>query len=288
MSGPYLYTPATFQPGPSLLYSPYAPRSPFIPSYLPPTSPYLGPTTPLMQPYVGPYQNVYWPPRPRRLSWHAGMPPSPYLSPPESPSLSRRRSFGSVWRNLTQFLPWAYPFQGPAPRFEIHPFLNGEVLYPDFHFDLAGPKFSPMRLIGPGQFMIISAEELSLPATNPPITRMRITHPAIPQWPIDVKLQYDEYQMAYMPPITLGDVLYMIHTSMRWQISHRDWAKLSDSEKDAVARAYTRRFKSYPSGATFEASQGVRRVDFLREKHIFKGLIRANDEDGFFHWKMIT
>ena len=146
-----------------------------------------------------------------------------------------------------------------------------------------------MRFIGPGQTVVISPEELSQPATNPPITRMRITHDAIPQWPIEIKLQYDEVQMAAMPPpITLGDVLYMIHFSMRRQISHQDWAVLSDSRHDAVALAYTRRYRKVSTLAEVEASQGVKRVDYLEDRFIFKGLIRMNGEEGFFHWKMIT
>ncbi|KAL4064708.1 hypothetical protein V8B97DRAFT_1987251 [Scleroderma yunnanense] len=297
MSGPYVYTPQTYQPTSYLSYSPYAPRSPFIPagsfpsSPLHPPSPYLGPAMPFPSSFGESYDDGYWPPRPRRPSWHAGMQPSPFLQTPGIPYRTRTRSFGSMWPgDAVQLSPWAYPYQSGTSAFEIHPLLNGEMPPTNFLFDMSLPTFMPIRFIGPGPGQsIVICEELSQPATNPPITRMRITHDAIPQWPIDIKLQYDEIQMAAMPPpITLGDVLYMIHFSMRRQISHHDWAKLSDSQHDAIALAYTRRYRRVSSFAEVEASQGVKRIDYLEDRFIFKGLIRMNDEDGFFHWKMTT
>ncbi|KAI6029939.1 hypothetical protein BKA83DRAFT_2708339 [Pisolithus microcarpus] len=298
MSDPYVYTPPAFQPTQYLHYSPYAPHSPFIPPHaaFPPSphhppSPYLPSTTPYSPPFPElPPESAYWPPRPRRPSWHAGQPPSPYIQPFDSPYHSRRRSFGTPQWGDSQFLPWAYPCQGPSPRFEVHPLLNGEVPYSGLSFNLASPTFAPMRYIGPGQFAIVSQEELSYPATNPPITRMRITHDAIPDWPVDLELRYEEYPIPAgpPPPITLGDVLYMIHSSLHRQITHQDWGKLSDSEQNAVARAYTRRYKNIPSTADAEACLGVKKVDYLRERYMFKGLIKAPDENGFFCWKMIT
>lgn len=37
-----------------------------------------------------------------------------------------------------------------------------------------------------------------------------------------------------------------------------------------------------------EASRGLKRVDYLLENHIFKGLVKTHDEDGFHCWKLIT
>ena len=37
-----------------------------------------------------------------------------------------------------------------------------------------------------------------------------------------------------------------------------------------------------------ETTQGVKRVDYLKEKYIFRGLVKAHDEEGFFHWRLIT
>ncbi|KAF9232434.1 hypothetical protein BU15DRAFT_55039 [Melanogaster broomeanus] len=157
----------------------------------------------------------------------------------------------------------------------------------NLYFDLASPSFSPLW-IGPGQTAPITPDELREPAVDPSITRMRISHDAIPDWP--VVIQYPDNCTANITPfhITLGEVLYLIHSSLHTQITHQDWARLSMSEETAIARAYTRRCKSVPSTAKEQASQGVRRIDYLRGKHIFRGLIRTHDEDGFYHWKLIT
>jgi len=298
MSGPYVYTPAAFQPTPHLSHTPHTPaRSPFIPpstfppSPLPPTSPYLGPTTTYPQTYGESYGDTHRRPLSRRPSWHAGTTSSPYIQQIELPYRSRRRSFSNFWGNITNFLPWAYPHHGSSPHIDLHPLLKGDPSYPGFYFNLSSPTFSPMRRIGPVEAVLLSPVELRQPATNPPITRMRITHHSIPQWPIDLKLQYDGYQTASeaQNPITVGDVLYLIYTSLLRQITHHDWYQLSSVKHDAVTRAYYRRCRRHvPSTETSEAQQGVKRVDYLKEKYIFAGLIRAPDEDGFFHWKLIT
>jgi len=144
-----------------------------------------------------------------------------------------------------------------------------------------------MRRIGRGESIMLSQEDLCQPATNPPTARMRITHRSILQWPIDLRLQYDGYQMGSgsQTPITVGDVLYMIYTSLRRQITHDDWYQLSSFKHDAVTRAYYRRCRSVPSMQAQEVGQGVKRVDYLKERYMFAGLIKAFDEDG---WKLKT
>jgi len=83
-------------------------------------------------------------------------------------------------------------------------------------------------------------------------------------------------------------VLYLIYTSLLRQITHHDWSQLCDVNHDAVTQAYYRRCRRVPSMETVEIQQGVKRVDYLKGKYMFAGLIRAPDEDGFFHWNLIT
>ncbi|KAG8217036.1 hypothetical protein J3R82DRAFT_7352 [Butyriboletus roseoflavus] len=296
MSGPYIYTPPyvltplAFEPTPYLGYGTYTQRSPFIPpaslypsSPFPPASPRLRPATPQGVRFDEPYWNP--PSRARRPSWHGGMPPSPFLSTPPSPGNTRRRSFGGGYR------PWesATPWSGASPHFQIHPLLNGEAPRMEFYFDLASPSFTPLLWAGHGQSALISGDDLREPATYPSIPQMRISHDAIPQWPIDLAFHYDGYTApTTSSSITLGDVLYMIHSSLHRQITHQDWAQLSASEETAITRAYTRRYRSVPSSAQVEASQGVKRIDYMLDRHVFRGLIRTHDEDGLYHWRLIT
>jgi hypothetical protein len=183
--------------------------------------------------------------------------------------------------------------------FLIHPYLNGEAPRPDFYFNLSTSTFSPMRLVAPGQSALLTLDDLSQPATHPPITRLRIVCDAIPQWPTE--LQYNPYAAAAAaiplsaggggggaPPITLGDVLIALHRSLQLRISHLDWARLNVSEETAVARAYTRRCRAVPHLAQFEASQGVRRVDYLLDRVVFRGLVRVHGVDGFETLRLVT
>lgn len=280
MSGPFIYTPSTYEPPPYYTH-PYTPqRSPFIP----PSNLFPSPSSPYVElPGTSFIPDGYH--RRRVPSWHGGMasaPPSPsFLGVPLSPIHNRRHSFGHGNRP-----PW--PYQTSPHHFQIHPLLNGEAYLSEFYFDIANPAFAPLRRIGPNQSVMVSADELREPATFPNITRMRITHDAIPRWPIDLDLVHGEYDISGPLPITVGDVLWMIHSSLHRQIHHSDWASLSRSEETAIARAYTRRYRSIPSSAQLEASQGVKRIDYLMERHVFRGLVKAPDEDGFSHWKLLT
>lgn len=257
-------------------------------------------------------------PRPRRPSWHAGMSAPNLGVPPGYGSSSvpfqtyalplehhaRRRSFDSrLYQQPTApeyypptagANPWLIPSGYTYPvRSQIHPLLSGlggETRILSILFDLSAPTFNPLQIIGAGRTTPISPQELAQPATNPPTTRLTITCNFIPQWPI--YLDYNAATAAasggYLRisppaavPITLGDVLYSIHTSLQTQVTHLDWARLSDSESKAIARAYTRRCRASPSMESHLASQGVRRVDYLLKTFVFAGLVREPGDDGF-------
>jgi hypothetical protein len=144
-----------------------------------------------------------------------------------------------------------------------------------------------LRRVGPDQMVMLSDDELRELATFPPIINMRITHDVIPQWPIKLNLVHGEYDVGNPLPLTVGDILYMIHSSMHRRISRQDWARLDQSEETAIALAYTRRCRSIPSLAGMEASRGVKRVDYLMDRHVFRGL-KVADGDGSYHWKLLT
>ncbi|KAH7908899.1 hypothetical protein BJ138DRAFT_1090460 [Hygrophoropsis aurantiaca] len=299
MSGPYVYSPSPYEPTRYHAQYNQPQRSPFIPpASLYPSSPYT-PTSSFPDLPTTPHRVHFdeWPnrpPRSRRPSWHGGMapptPPSPSFLHLPTLGHSRRHSFGnhsyrSPFADLPPSSPWSYA--PTTPQFQVHPLLNGEALPAGFYFDLASPTFAPVRWIGPGQSAPVSLDELREPATYPPITSMRITHDAIPHWPIDLTESADAYSAALLP-ITLGDVLWAIHGALHRQITQHDWAQLGDSHSMSIARAYTRRCRSVPSLAQLESSQGVKRVDYLLDKFMFGGLVRAQDEEGFYHWRLLT
>jgi len=182
------------------------------------------------------------------------------------------------------------------PPAQFHPLLNGETVQePLIHFDLSLDSFTPMRVTRAGNThgTPLSVDELKQQATHPGVTRMTIVIDGIPQWPVRLS-QSNNPTASYLSvpdqwstaleqhtPITLGDILVALHRMLQMQVSHRDWVKLSQDESTVVARAYTRRCRTFGSEDRFLASQGVRRVDYLKDKYIFKGLVRMRGEDGF-------
>jgi hypothetical protein len=208
-------------------------------------------------------------------------PPSPsFFGVPLPPVHNQRHAFGHNTR------PASPPNTSPR-QCQIHPLLNGEAYGSDLCFDIVNPAFAPLRRVGPYQMVMLSNDELREHATFPPIINMCITHDVIPQWPIRLNLAHGEYDIGDPLPLTVGDILYMIHSSLHRRISRQDWARLDQSEKTAIARAYTRRCMSIPSLAEIEAGQGVKRVDYLMDRHVFRGL-RVAEGDSSYHWKLLT
>ncbi|OCH95921.1 hypothetical protein OBBRIDRAFT_719426 [Obba rivulosa] len=230
--------------------------------------------------------------------------PLPAMAPlpgPPAGFANRRRSDGALPPPQWGFGPavpaWILPpvYQSPYPASQIHPLLDGET--PDgplLLFDISQSTFSPRRISEPreAQGTAVTLDELGQQAAHPAVTRMTITCDVIRQWPITLEA-YDRerprspYLDVPIPsrdanvPITVGDVLVAIHRSLQQRISHVDWARLSHSQAADVARAYTRRCRLYPSAEAFEASQGVRRVDYLLDQYMFKGLRRVRRNGSF-------
>lgn len=196
-------------------------------------------------------------------------------------------------------------FQHPSPPAPaIHPLLNGENAGgPMLLFDLSLNTFSPQRVTSLSQTSgtPLTLDELREPATYPTVQRMTIGCDRIPEWPIVLEPHSTSRERSRerspflgVPagpgmdePITVYDVLMAIHRTVQRQISHVDWARLSSTQTRAVSAAYTRRCRTFPSAAAFEEAQGVRRVDYLLDQYMFRGLVRDNMRDGFSKMKLI-
>ncbi|THV02865.1 hypothetical protein K435DRAFT_775321 [Dendrothele bispora CBS 962.96] len=252
---------------------------------------------PTYQP-VQPQPDVFSPLRPRRPSWHGQAspffsPPSPaggFLSPGVDPLYhSRRRSFGGGYDSpMMGWGPQIYGNPLTPSQFDLHPWLNAQTFTGEFLFDLSAHNFNPLQLVGHNQTVPVPLEWLMMPATRPPINRLRVVCDLLPQWPIDVEWNsanatspgvvsigspFGSPDPNATPPITLSDVLFTIHRSLHTRISHSDWAKLTLQEETAVARVYTKRCKAMGSLEAVERAQGVKRIDFLLGKVWFRGLV---------------
>ncbi|THU95295.1 hypothetical protein K435DRAFT_133195 [Dendrothele bispora CBS 962.96] len=312
MADPYVYTYRPF-PGaddPSSSYSPYSPFIPNNPLY---SSPYtdtipLPDSPPITTTLDGSTPNTPLN-RPRRGSWHAEYPfygqtlytpPSPYFLPlPEMPDAlhtRRRRHSFSLYPGptISTWDPYSNPPVSPA-QFHLHPWLDAQNWTGEFSLNLSDPSFKPMQVYsisagrktrGPAR-----VDVLSEPATDPPLTRLRIVCDILPQWPIDLRhpldqgtdatFAFDSARTSGRLPITVRDILFKIYESLQTRITHQDWARLNSQAESMVTKAYRKRCKAVGSTgvigstAAVEAAlaQGVKRVDFLLGKVWFKGCI---------------
>jgi hypothetical protein len=227
-------------------------------------------------------------------------PPSPYLSPP--PPLGhghgRRHSFGQApaWVGSGWSASPVVPKPPPEKQL-IHPWLDGAKYANDLYLDLSAPVFAPRRRTADGKLHDIPSAELDAAATHPASTQMTIAVPGAPDWPIELRpappspllgVTLDVPAWATgpadsAPPISLRDVLESIYRHLQAQITHMDWAKLQKSEEVAISRAYTRRTRAayQADHNTFEAELGVKRIDYLLEQHMFRGLKPAKGTENF-------
>lgn len=255
----------------------------------PRVSPFIPPPPPLPTFIEQPGRRVSWgnvdaPP----AGWYPPAPPRPMAPPFSAPAYSAAHFSGPSF--TAPLPPYAscssyvsgYP-QFPAPL-QIHPWINGDAPSPEFVFDLSVTNFSPCRVVGPNQLVALSLADLQQPAFYPGITKLRITCDMAPSWPVDLVCPVEMGMQA--PPITLGDILVGVHQKMHQRITRADWERLSMSAEGAVSRAFTRRCRreSLHPGARYrsddelpERQQGVKVVDILQGRHMFRGLVRSPD-----------
>ncbi|KAJ6487635.1 hypothetical protein C8R45DRAFT_253673 [Mycena sanguinolenta] len=311
MSVPFVYVPES-EPASNPFFSPPSTtNSPFVPpSSLFPASPFSTPDALLHA------NNVLWPEsyespytRTRATSFHAPPPQqtSPFLQPTMPAFVQGHRRTQSWGAAGAPPLPnwFASAAAAPAqPPMQIHPFLNADAPSPVFHFDLAPRQFAPLRLLVPAtpttaaQTALLGSE-IREPAFHPPLTRLRMLHTQIPFWPVDLELP-PEVALGQVP-ISVGDVLVALHRALHMRISHADWETLSEADAAAVSKAFTKRCRAEavrsvtggaPGAATQqmtmtqisqlrdkemeERNEGVKRVDFLLGKSVFRGLARVD------------
>ncbi|KAJ7435665.1 hypothetical protein B0H11DRAFT_1755802, partial [Mycena galericulata] len=172
----------------------------------------------------------------------------------------------------------------------LHPWLNGYAPSPTFYFDLAPPQFAPQCLVN-GNRVLLSPQDMGELAFHPPIAALRIVHPRMPFWPVDLVLPAELATQASRP-ISLGDILVSLHRTMHQRISAADWYALPAGEVNAVTETFTHRCRMEAIRSAvmpaqlrdreiMERRNGVKRIDFLLRKTVLKGLVKATeDHDG--------
>ncbi|KAK0192014.1 hypothetical protein F5146DRAFT_927577 [Armillaria mellea] len=294
MSGRFTYTPDATPYTP--FYHPFTAaavqNSPFIPPAalfpgtpspytanipLPGGSPHLCPVpfppTPgggagvLYDPTVG-----WIPPRQRRPSWNG--PENTFLNAPLGVR-QRTNSFGGIggqpdthadhFYNTSMYNLYQQNQQLPV-QLQINPWLFAYPQAGYLRLDLSMAALNPIQVNNMGIQTQLGMNELSGPATHPHIQRMTIVCDAMPYWPIFIGDGSRE--------LSLGDVLQGVYRGMMWRISGAEWERFPQGDKTAIAKAFTRRCRALGNSQleNAERQDGVKRVDLLLGKTMFRGL----------------
>ncbi|CAK5282364.1 unnamed protein product [Mycena citricolor] len=282
--------------GPDLFGSPYqhSRQSPIQP-FIPPLSPFAEPISrapswpgapPSWSPPSTPFAAAATPVIAGAPIITGAFPATPFAGGPYgTPYPALVQSFsGAPFAN--QPLPGIYPSNyGSFPgQIQIHPSLSSDTCSRIILFDLSYSAFLPQKLVSPGSEDTVhfSMSDIQAQAFYPGVNRLRIVCDMTPDLPIELA-----YPLGGQgPPISVGDVLIAIHQQLHKPISSEDWEALSSKKEARVSRAFTRRCRQesircqtgYKSDCGIhERQKGVKFVDFLQGKTMFRGLVKTDD-----------
>jgi hypothetical protein len=191
-------------------------------------------------------------------------PPEPVSSPAHGP----------------QLIPWFFhvspPPQKPAAdEMQIHcalayAFIQGRLL--SANFDLTFPYAEQICLH-------LQAHELLEAATQPPLPQLSIKCPELFPWTITVESSVPGSN------VTVEDVFRTMYRELRPSVSPEEYEGLALARRPAVNKAYHERCQRItdPQLQDREQSRGIRKVDFLQDMIIFKGLSLHPDRN---HWEL--
>ncbi|KAJ3556802.1 hypothetical protein NM688_g1818 [Phlebia brevispora] len=228
------------------------------------------------------------------------VPPTPYLNvlPPLSASdnPSRASSPGpEPYPDLRTVSRSSSLLDGGTIRF--NPLLDGESdsenpLVADLSKSTGVITFVATR--GFGFVAQLTANVYLQLATLPPVKRMTITCDECPSWlmvlapnkDISSRNSYDVPDGAEFlsvdGEVTVGDVLNVIRQTLQRQITQIEWERVPESRLLAVKQAFNDRCSRSGPLRGVEQSQGIKRVDLLERKYMFRGLVRTGGASGDF------
>ena len=160
-----------------------------------------------------------------------------------------------------------------SPRKWLHPLLDADASY--ILMDLSSHKFEPLTPSGSShnrELIPVHEGYMQQVASSPRVTELRVI--------CEEFGQFMESWIVRIKPgriVEVGDVLIAVYKSLQKQMTHAEWAKLSEKQDMVASRMYTRRVRK----ADFEKVNGVRRVDLLGDKFWLGGLSRIDERNPY-------
>jgi len=112
-------------------------------------------------------------------------------------------------------------------------------------------------------------------ATSSPLSSMRIQCELF-QWPVNVRC-------SKKTGITHRDVILAVREVLYTNIKQKEWEVVKDPHREWVKQAFERRCRNSEDLYAIERQRGLRRVDMLTEKTIWKGI---STRDGSGVWTL--
>lgn len=144
-------------------------------------------------------------------------------------------------------------------------------------FDLSSPVFGPMRYSQANRDRLeyLPVEELDAVAILPVTTQMDIQCDGLPdlEWLIELRLVNTNRLVGRAPPpITVGDILVMIHQYMAQPVEEGTLSRFSENIQAEIRKAHERRCKLLGAQAAEEKEKGLKRIDVFGGDVWFGGL----------------
>jgi len=135
----------------------------------------------------------------------------------------------------------------------------------------------PLTKIKLGGDMPLPIRDIDLDqlATSTALSTMRIQCDLF-SWPINVKA-------SKKTGITHRDVILAVRDALYANISSKEWSSVKDPHREWVKQAFERRCRNSDDLYAVERHRGLRRVDMLTEKTIWKGI---SSRDGSGAWTL--
>ena len=222
---------------------------------------------------------------------HSPAEPSPPSSPrTPSPTLSDSTASSLTAPPTPQSLFSTMPL--PASKPQIHPAITYTGLPPYLCFDLA---FPPSYLLVPDSPTLgsdhSSASSRSFESVNLSLLSEQATYPASPSITLLTEaLPWSITATTKSTFVTVYDVLQALHSSLRLQVTKKEWASLSRASQDVIAASFHKRVDGFTDRLKREKQlgKGVRRLDFLVGRTRLYGISPLGDRPDVFkvHWEV--
>jgi len=152
----------------------------------------------------------------------------------------------------------------PRPELQLHRFLGGQRR-PTAVWDVSQGILTARRITSHNSIEQVTPHFLSQPATEPPMSKMRIVSDSF-RWDVIIDIPPRSSQRF----ISLKIVLDAIHGTLQEPLDQEEWREKCAADRRRIYRAMCSRLaKSPPS---IKAGGCVWRIDCLEDRTVFLGL----------------